>query len=88
MANQTDRAVGIYVRLSQEDSRAGESVSVENQKLMLTKHVKEMGWELKEIYIDDGWSGTNQNRPAFQRMMADVKQGFINTILIKDVIRL
>ncbi len=79
-----DHKVGIYVRLSQEDSRAGESVSVENQKLMLTKHVKEMGWELKEVYVDDGWTGTNQNRPAFQRMMADVKQGFINTILIKD----
>ena len=80
--------VGIYVRLSQEDSRAGESVSVENQKLMLTKHVKEMGWELKEIYCDDGFSGTNQNRPAFQRMIADVKQGYINTILIKDLSRL
>ena len=83
-----DHEVGIYVRLSQEDSRAGESVSVENQKLMLTKHVKEMGWELKEIYCDDGFSGTNQNRPAFQRMMADVKQGYINTILIKDLSRL
>jgi DNA invertase Pin-like site-specific DNA recombinase len=83
-----DHEVGIYVRLSQEDSRAGESVSVENQKLMLTKHVKEMGWILKEVYCDDGFSGTNQNRPAFQRMMADVKQGFINTILIKDLSRL
>jgi DNA invertase Pin-like site-specific DNA recombinase len=83
-----DHEVGIYVRLSQEDSRAGESVSVENQKLMLTKHVKEMGWELKEIYVDDGWSGTNQNRPAFKRMIADVKQGYINTILIKDLSRL
>ena len=83
-----DHEVGIYVRLSQEDSRAGESVSIENQKLMLTKHVKEMGWELKEVYIDDGFSGTNQNRPAFQRMIADVKQGFINTILIKDLSRL
>ena len=80
--------VGIYVRLSNEDSRAGESVSVENQKLMLMKHVKEMGWELQEIYQDDGFSGTNQNRPAFQRMIADVKQGFINTILIKDLSRL
>jgi DNA invertase Pin-like site-specific DNA recombinase len=76
--------VGIYVRLSNEDSRAGESVSVENQKFMLLKHVKEMGWELTEIYQDDGFSGTNQNRPAFQRMMADVKQGHVNTILIKD----
>ena len=83
-----DHEVGIYVRLSQEDSRAGESVSIENQKLMLMKHVKEMGWELKEVYIDDGFSGTNQNRPSFQRMIADVKQGFINTILIKDLSRL
>lgn len=88
MADQKERIVGIYVRLSNEDSRAGESVSVENQKLMLCKHVKEMGWELKEIYVDDGFSGTNQNRPAFQRMLADVKQGFINTILIKDLSRL
>ena len=87
-ANDKHRAVGIYVRLSNEDSRAGESVSVENQKLILTKHVKEMGWELKEIYVDDGWRGVNQNRPAFQRMIADVKQRFINTILIKDLSRL
>ena len=83
-----DYKVGIYVRLSNEDSRAGESVSVENQKLMLMKHVKEMGWDLQEIYQDDGFSGTNQNRPAFQRMITDVKQGFINTILIKDLSRL
>jgi len=87
MANK-EYIVGLYVRLSNEDTRAGESVSIENQKLMLTKHCKEMGWELKEIYQDDGFSGTNQNRPAFQRMMADVKQGFINTILIKDLSRL
>jgi len=80
--------VGIYVRLSNEDSRAGESVSVENQKLMLMKHVKEMGWDLYDIYQDDGFSGTNQKRPAFQRLMADVKQGLVNTILIKDLSRL
>ena len=87
MANK-EHKVGIYVRLSNEDTRAGESVSIENQKLMLTKHVREMGWELKEIYVDDGFSGTNQNRPALQRMLADVKQEFINTILIKDLSRL
>ena len=83
-----DYNVGIYVRLSKEDSRAGESISIENQKLMLTKHVQEMGWNLREIYQDDGFSGTNQNRPAFQRMIADIKQGFINTVLIKDLSRL
>jgi len=88
MAKHKEYKVGVYVRLSKEDSRSGESVSIENQKLMLTKHVKEMGWELREIYQDDGFSGTNQNRPAFQRMIADVQTGFINTILIKDLSRL
>lgn len=88
MVKQKDYKVGVYVRLSKEDSRAGESVSIENQKLMLIKHVKEMGWNLREVYQDDGFSGTNQNRPAFQRMIADVKTGYINTILIKDLSRL
>ena len=76
--------VGIYVRLSRDDSRSGEPVSIENQKLMLSRHVSEKGWELREIYQDDGFSGANQNRPAFQRMIEDVKSGYINTILIKE----
>ncbi|MCL2698408.1 MAG: recombinase family protein [Oscillospiraceae bacterium] len=95
MVKQNTKKVGIYARLSKEDTRerAGtqvlrESVSIENQKLMLVKHVQEMGWELREIYQDDGFSGTNQNRPAFRRMIADVESGYINTILIKDLSRL
>lgn len=84
----TERRVGAYARLSLEDSRAGESVSIENQKLMLTKHAKEQGWKLVEIYCDDGFSGTNQNRPALQRMLHDIKQGRINTLLVKDLSRL
>jgi len=83
-----NKRVGVYVRLSKEDSRMGESVSIENQKLMLTKHVQDMGWELISVYQDDGFSGTNQNRPNFQRMLTDVKQGHINVILIKDLSRL
>jgi len=82
------KQVGIYVRLSKEDARVGESTSIENQKLLLTSHVADMGWTLREIYQDDGFSGTNQNRPEFQRMLADVKRGVINTILIKDLSRL
>ena len=88
MAVIKDHQVGIYARLSKEDSRSGESVSIENQKLLLMKHVKEMGWELVEIYQDDGWSGTNQNRPALQRLLQDVKKKRINTVLIKDLSRL
>ena len=87
MANKIHQ-VGVYARLSHEDARAGESASIENQKLMLTKHVKEMGWELVEVYQDDGFSGTNQNRPGLQRMLLDVKAGRINTVLIKDLSRL
>ena len=83
-----DHKVGIYARLSKEDSRAGESVSIENQKLLLLKHVKEIGWELVDIYQDDGWSGTNQNRPALQRLLQDVREKRINTVLIKDLSRL
>ena len=88
MVNQKDYKVSIYVRLSKEDSRSGESVSIENQKLMLSKHAEERGWNIREVYQDDGFSGTNQNRPGFQRMIADVKSGYINTILIKDLSRL
>lgn len=51
--------VGIYVRLSNEDERSGESVSIENQKSLLTKYVKKQGWVLVETYCDDGYSGTN-----------------------------
>ena len=84
-----DYKVGAYVRLSKEDStRVGESISIENQKLMLTKHVADNDWELIEIYQDDGFTGTNQKRPAFQRMIADVKSGLINAVLIKDLSRL
>ena len=82
------KRVGIYARLSNEDTRSGESVSIENQKLLLVKHVKDMGWELVEIYQDDGFTGTNQNRPALQRLLQDVREGHINTVLIKDLSRL
>ena len=50
--------VGIYARLSRDDERAGESVSIENQKEMLTHYVHEQGWNLISTYIDDGVSGT------------------------------
>lgn len=88
MAIQSERKVGIYVRLSNEDTRAGESVSIENQKLLLTKHCRDQGWELVEVFQDDGFSGTNQNRPGIQGMFTAVRQGLINTVLIKDLSRL
>ena len=59
LPKQTEYKVGMYLRLSRDDKRVGESLSIENQKLILTKYVKEQGWNLIDIYVDDGYSGTN-----------------------------
>jgi DNA invertase Pin-like site-specific DNA recombinase len=87
MSKQTIYNAGIYVRLSQEDERAGESLSIENQKLILTKYVKEQGWNLVDTYVDDGWSGTDFDRPAVQRLLSDAQSGKINLIICKDLSR-
>ena len=88
MAKQTTYNVGIYVRLSQEDERAGESLSIENQKKMLTEYVsKQEGWNLIEICEDDGYSGTSFDRPGIKQILDDAKSGKINLILCKDLSR-
>lgn len=79
--------VGIYVRLSRDDERAGESLSIENQKMLLTKFVAEKGWQLHDVYVDDGISGTTFERDGVQRLLADAKRGIINTIVVKDLSR-
>lgn len=79
--------VGIYVRLSRDDERAGESLSIENQKMLLTKYVADKGWKLHGIYVDDGISGTTFEREGVQRLLADAQNGVINTIVVKDLSR-
>jgi predicted site-specific integrase-resolvase len=77
--------VAIYVRLSKEDDRGDESVSIENQKSLLVQYVESQpGWTLHEVYVDDGWSGVNFQRPGFMRMLEDAKNGVVNLILVKD----
>ena len=85
MAKQIIYNAGIYVRISQEDMKAGESQSIENQKLILTKYVKEQGWNLVDTYVDDGWSGTDFDRPAVQRLLFDAQSRKINLIIRKDL---
>lgn len=87
MAKQTIYNAGIYVRLSQEDMRAGESLSIGHQKLILTKYVREQGWNLVDTYVDDGFSGTDFNRPSVQRLLSDAQTGRINLIICKDLSR-
>ena len=85
MSKQTqNKKAGLYYRLSQEDERSGESLSIENQKKILEKYAHENGFEIIDEYIDDGWSGTNFNRPGVQRLLEDAKNGKINVIIVKD----
>ena len=87
LPKQTDYNVGIYLRLSKDDERQGESLSIENQRKMLTDYVSEQGWTLFDEYVDDGYSGTDFNRPSVQRLLDDAKSGKINLILCKDLSR-
>jgi DNA invertase Pin-like site-specific DNA recombinase len=84
---QLNRKVGNYYRLSKDDEKAGESLSIENQRLILQKYVAEQGWELVDEYIDDGYSGTNFDRPEVQRLLEDAKNGRIDIIVVKDLSR-
>lgn len=79
--------VGIYCRLSNDDERDGESVSIENQKLLLQSYVRQRGWNEIAVYCDDGYSGTNFNRPGVKRLIEDAKAKKINLILVKDLSR-
>ena len=80
--------VGVYCRLSKDDIGNGDSSSILSQKCMLENYVHENGWVVFNCYIDDGYSGTNFNRPKFQRMIDDIESGKINMVVVKDLSRL
>lgn len=77
----------LYMRLSQDDRNFGDSVSIETQRIVLRQYAHDNGLLVVDEYVDDGWSGTNFDRPAFQRMMEDVESGRINCIVTKDLSR-
>ena len=79
--------VAIYCRLTKDDNLDGESASIHNQRDMLETWCQEHGYTVVGVYADDGWSGTNFERPAFQAMMDDVKAGKIDCIVVKDLSR-
>ena len=80
--------VGIYCRLSKDDGTDNESASIATQKSILTDYVKKQGWHLTKTYVDDGYSGTNFQRPNFQNMIKDIENGIINCVITKDLSRL
>ena len=86
--------IGFYLRLSESDSDLGEekdeSNSIENQRLLLNDFVEsrdDLDGRIKE-YVDDGYSGTNFNRPAFKELIEDAKKGIIQVVVVKDLSRL
>ena len=85
---QDEGITALYERLSQEDKLDGESNSIANQKKILERYCREHGYTAIRHYDeDDGYSGTNFNRPGFQRMLADIKAGKVKRVIVKDMSR-
>ena len=80
-------STALYMRLSRDDENFGDSVSIETQRIVLQKFAQENGLFVFDEYVDDGWSGTNFERPAFQRMMEDIEAGKVNCVVTKDLSR-
>lgn len=78
----------LYCRLSQDDKLQGDSNSIKNQKAILEQYAQDHGLDNPKFYVDDGYSGTNFNRPDFQRLIEDMEAGLIRTIVVKDMSRL
>lgn len=78
----------LYIRLSREDGDKVESNSITSQREILKEYLKlHPDIELHDFYIDDGWSGTNFDRPGFIRMMEDIYSGDVNCVIVKDLSR-
>ena len=77
----------LYMRLSKDDEQFGDSVSIETQRNILSQFVIEHGFPVVDEYVDDGWTGTNFDRPNFERMMNDISDGKVNCVIVKDLSR-
>ena len=78
----------LYCRLSRDDGTDKESNSISNQKQMLLSYAKKHGLLNPRVYVDDGYTGTNFNRPDFQRLLEDIELGYVTTVIVKDMSRL
>ena len=78
----------LYCRLSRDDGQESESNSIKNQKKMLAQKAKEYKLTNTKYYVDDGYTGTNFERPGFQSLLEDIEMGFISTVIVKDLSRL
>ncbi len=88
ISNPMDYHVALYIRLSKEDESEGPSQSVQNQESLLREFVQQHRLQVVDTYVDDGWSGTNFDRPSFQRMIGDIEAKKVNMVVTKDLSRL
>ena len=84
---QLNYRTAIYCRLSREDGNE-ESQSIQAQRSILLEFVNKQGWQVVDIYTDDGYSGTNFDRPDFKRLLHDIELGKIDLVITKDLSRL
>ncbi|NMA25947.1 MAG: recombinase family protein [Clostridiales bacterium] len=79
--------IALYCRLSRDDETDGDSNSIAHQKQILEKYARDHGYTNYKVYVDDGYSGTNFNRPGFQEMLADIEAGHVSMVIVKDMSR-
>ena len=82
------KSAALYCRLSRDDGLLGDSSSIQSQRKLLIDYAEQNNWNIFDIYTDDGYSGTNFNRPDFQRMCKDIEAGRIDIVVTKDLSRL
>ena len=87
MKDQSNIVTALYCRLSRDDDMQGDSNSITNQKKLLSKYAKEYGLTNTKYFVDDGYTGTNFNRPGWIDLMEAVEAGYIGAILVKDMSR-
>ena len=84
---QQDKITALYCRLSRDDEYNGDSMSIQNQKELLLKYANDNGYYNTEFFVDDGYTGTNFDRPDFKRLIEAVEDGKIGTVIVKDLSR-
>jgi len=87
LKQQQQNSAAIYLRLSRDDGGDAESNSIGNQRAILQRYAHEAGFNLFDEYVDDGWSGTNFERPSLKRMICDIDDGKVGIVLCKDLSR-
>ena len=88
MLRQSGKITALYCRLSRDDELTGDSNSIVNQKAILSKYVKENHFSNPLFFVDDGYSGTNFNRPGWSELLEKIEKGEVSTLIVKDMSRL